>query len=595
MHSPSLTGNSQADSYRPLRLPCLLIGDSRLGGISSTIASYESLSLRGYSLDAVLIFREDYYRNWEYLAEYFAERNIHLTSLPQPPPKLADIESNYQGTNAYYRSILEDGDVKDFDDFLDKRHSERIEELETMALRTLNSVWWPFAQHGLVKGPEDVNVIDSASGDFFSIFKPQDEDNMLTSQFDGSASWWTQTFGHAHPSLAIAAARAAGRYGHVMFPQATHLPALKLAENLLTKGPGKYWASRVFFSDDGSTAMEIAIKMALRSYCVRNGEALNPTEKQQLGVLGLKGSYHGDTIGAMDACYAGDGVYTCEWHSAKGFWFDPPSIGMRNGKAIVSLPPAIASSAKYESLEVEAESIPYLYDVERRLGSHLASDYRNYVRETLKKIEGNGAPRFAALVIEPMILGAGGMVFVDPLFQRVLVDEARAYYSSDLSTPENAWKGLPVIFDEVFVGLYRVGWQSCIPILGVKPDIAVYAKMLTGGLVPLAVTLANQSIFEAFLTDKKADALLHGHSYTAHAVGCEVANESLSIMEKMSSSGVWSDAQAKWSDGLESSGGMWSTWDPTFIQELSRLTIVESAMTLGTVLAIKVKDAGESE
>jgi bifunctional dethiobiotin synthetase / adenosylmethionine---8-amino-7-oxononanoate aminotransferase len=132
--------------------------------------------------------------------------------------------------------------------------------------------------------------------------------------------------------------------------------------------------------------------------------------------------------------------------------------------------------------------------------------------------------------------------------------------------------------------------ESTGPLLGVYPDISVNAKVLTGGLIPLAVTLASQSIFEAFLSDNKAEALLHGHSYTAHAIGCEVANETLSLIDKLSTSEDWLAAQASWekSDGQPSP--VWSLWDPNFITAISKLPQVKEAMTLGSVLAIKVQD-----
>jgi dethiobiotin synthetase/adenosylmethionine--8-amino-7-oxononanoate aminotransferase len=131
-------------------------------------------------------------------------------------------------------------------------------------------------QHGLVH-ENNVTVIDSAHSDFYSVSNksvvddPSSKDSVLSPQFDGSASWWTQVLGHAHPSLTLAAARASGRYGHVLFPQAVHLPALKLAEKLIHDGPGKGWASRAFFSDNGSTGMEVTLKMAIRAYSSRHG------------------------------------------------------------------------------------------------------------------------------------------------------------------------------------------------------------------------------------------------------------------------------------------------------------------------------------
>lgn len=602
MLSPSLHGIPQVDAYRQLRLPVLLVGDSKLGGISTTISSFESLTLRGYAIDAILLFREEYYRNWEYLSKYFEKSKVPVIPIQSPPSKLANEDENMSATDLYYERLTTSGEVQQILETLDEVHAKRIAELQSMSKRAMDQLWWPFVQHGLVKSEKDVTVIDSAFGDLFSVFKPakaasppeataDSRSDLLSPQFDGSASWWTQTFGHSHPSLASAAARAAGRYGHVMFPQAVHAPALKLAERMLA-GPGKGWASKVFFSDDGSTAMEIALKMALRAYCVREGQDLDQSAKQQLGILGLKGSYHGDTIGAMDACDAADGVYTCEWHSSKGYWFDPPSVGMRDGHAFIDLPAAIANDATGKCLE--ADSLPWVYDMPQRLQTDLAGLYRDYIQTSLEKLERQGSPRLAALVLEPIVMGAGGMIFVDPLFQRVLIDAVRGRGNSQHST-QGAWKGLPVIFDEVFVGLYRIGWESCIPILGASPDIAVYAKTLTGGLVPLAVTLASDSVFQSFLSDKKADCLLHGHSYTAHAVGCEVANESLSMMGDYASSELWSTMQDKWAKlnvtmkSSENTTAMWSMWNPEFIRDVSMLKTVDWAMSLGTVLAIKVQ------
>jgi dethiobiotin synthetase/adenosylmethionine--8-amino-7-oxononanoate aminotransferase len=133
--------------------------------------------------------------------------------------------------------------------------------------------------------------------------------------------------------------------------------------------------------------------------------------------------------------------------------------------------------------------------------------------------------------------------------------------------------------------------QSTIPLLGATPDISVNAKILTGGLVPLATTLASDSIFRAFYGPNKAEALLHGHSYTAHALGCEVANESMKLIEKATQSEAWLAAQARWQEpGTRNS--VWSFWDPEFVQTVSSMDTVAEVMALGTVLAIKVKDSG---
>jgi dethiobiotin synthetase/adenosylmethionine--8-amino-7-oxononanoate aminotransferase len=161
----------------------------------------------------------------------------------------------------------------------------------------------------------------------------------------------------------------------------------------------------------------------------------------------------------------------------------------------------------------------------------------------------------------------------------------------DSSNNSLTWSGLPIIYDEVFTGLYRLGRVSCSSFLNAYPDISVHAKLLTGGLVPLSVTLASESIFKAFLSDKKEDALLHGHSYTAHPVGCQVALESLKTFEELDKSS-WQLFKDQWSKESSSTipSKVWSVWSPKFIEKLSYIPLVENAYGLGSVLAISLKD-----
>jgi dethiobiotin synthetase/adenosylmethionine--8-amino-7-oxononanoate aminotransferase len=157
------------------------------------------------------------------------------------------------------------------------------------------------------------------------------------------------------------------------------------------------------------------------------------------------------------------------------------------------------------------------------------------------------------------------------------------------------WSGLPVIFDEVFTGIYRLGHFNCNNLLQANPDIVVNAKLLTGGLVPLCTTTASQAIFNAFLGDNKADALMHGHSYTAHAVGCHVAVESMKLLKHKEDAQEWSDsfAQSWVSDGgsrSEHDGNAWSMWSRPFVTSVSRKASVEGVVALGSVLAVSLKD-----
>ncbi|KAF9790918.1 onanonoxo-7-onima-8-eninoihtemlysoneda [Thelephora terrestris] len=612
VHSPTLSGSTQLDAYRPLFFPTILIGDSKLGGISSTISAYESLLLRGYTVDALLLFREDYYQNWEYLTSYFAEKGVPVTAIPPPPARISSSEKDITNLESYYKKVSQSDSsgLSKVIAQLTERHQSRVKELNSMPARTHSQIWWPFVQHSLTHpNSKSIAVIDSAHKDYFSVYSDNnphislDTDSLLGYQFDGSASWWTQTLGHSNPTLTLAAARAAGRYGHTIFPQSIHLPALKLAETLLA-GPGKDWASRVFYTDNGSTGMEVALKMALRAYTKRY-----PSERdtgrdrgKKLGVLGLKGSYHGDTIGVMNACDAGDGVYTCEWHESKGFWFDPPSLTIQDGRIVITLPRSLRQFASNGGAHGEdfvwigaRGSLNAVYDVEKRLGTTLARVYREFIERSLDNIK----TEIAALVLEPLVMGAGGMIFVDPLFQRVLVDVVRSRSPPVKQSSEGGWSGIPVIFDEVFVGTYRMGHQTTSTILGVHPDIAVYAKMLSGGLVPLATTLAREEIFEAFVGERKDQALLHGHSYTAYPVACEVANETMKQIRKLTETEGWNDARRKWigestvEDVNDGATRVWSFWDPEFVDKISKLSSVKEVMTLGCVLAIKIDDGGK--
>ncbi len=160
------------------------------------------------------------------------------------------------------------------------------------------------------------------------------------------------------------------------------------------------------------------------------------------------------------------------------------------------------------------------------------------------------------------------------------------------------WSGLPVVFDEVFTGIFRLGRFSAASFLGVDADISVHAKVLTGGLVPLCATLASESIFRAFQSEEKADALLHGHSYTAHAVGCQVALQSLRELQGMEAAGEWDWAKSRGRTGQEPQKAtpadavrisrVWSVWSAEFVDWVSRQeqSGIEGVWALGTVLAL---------
>jgi dethiobiotin synthetase/adenosylmethionine--8-amino-7-oxononanoate aminotransferase len=615
-----------------MRLPVILVGDHRLGGIASTISAAESLLMRGYDIDAVVCFNDqEKYENSKYLLGHFKERNIAGFELPWIPSlERCTEEEEIDKMKEYYASHANGGKMKKLASHLVQRHGRRIAELQTMASRTAKSIWHPFTQHKSVKSPDDVLVFDSAYGDYFQTLhthKPlqaadkTNERPILYPAFDGSASWWTQGLGHGNPRLSLAAAYAAGRYGHVMFAGATHEPALTLAERLLA-GLGNPRLTKVFYSDNGSTAVEVGIKMALRATCMRydwDGSS------EEIGVLGLKGSYHGDTIGAMDASEPCVYNKKVDWYRGRGYWFDFPTVKMQGGKWIVE-PPAnmedeIGHTQYFDSLD----------DIFNFQARGPQQTYEQYIRKTLDRLVKTEGRKFGALVMEPIILGAGGMLFMlvsplfivyhhwpdahnlhsDPLFQRTIVTVVRSYsfsasYTSTVSSDPHGWTGLPVVFDEVFTGLYRLGHFSASSLLRTHADISVHAKLLTGGLLPLSTTLASDSIFAAFYSDEKSDALLHGHSYTAHPVGCHVANTSLSAMGEIADGAEWNEYRESWildeslsaklqetefgAPRISGPSIIWSMWSKPTVTTLSHHPKVDSVIALGSVLAVTLKD-----
>ncbi|KAJ5698932.1 hypothetical protein N7462_000937 [Penicillium macrosclerotiorum] len=600
VHSPGPNGNSQADLYRPLRLPIVLVADSRLGGISSSVSAYESLLLRGYDVQSVLLFRDDYYQNHDYLGDYFRKKGIPLLPLLAPPakPSSTDVDARARDEEAmftYYRQVSQESDILRLLEQMTYQNNARIERLEEMAERAQDLIWYPFTQHQGMR-PKDITVIDSAHDDYFQTFgsgQTERPDSELRPTFDGSASWWTQGLGHGNPDLSLSAAYAAGRYGHVMFAGAVHEPALSLADRLLKTLDNPRF-TKVFYTDNGSTGMEVAVKMGLRVSCDRYG--WDATE-EQISILGLKGSYHGDTIGVMDCSEPSTYNKKVEWYRGRGHWFDFPLVKMVNGTWKIEVPEELQADL---GSDAEFKSLNTVFDLDTRVNSEAAQRYKSYIHRTIEDLVKRQGMKFGALILEPVILGAGGMLFCDPLFQRCLTDVVRDHpelFCSTASSPKSAtsWSGLPVIFDEVFTGLYRLGRPTSASFLGVHPDIAVNAKLLTGGLIPLCTTVASQEIFETFSSPEKSDALLHGHSYTAHAVGCTVAVDSLKAMSEMDKNGSWDAFKGDWNsksqaEASQSNSDVWSVWSQDLLKDLSCAGTVESVFAIGTVLSISLRD-----
>ncbi|KAL0404568.1 UNVERIFIED_CONTAM: Bifunctional dethiobiotin synthetase/7,8-diamino-pelargonic acid aminotransferase, mitochondrial [Sesamum radiatum] len=556
--SPGPSGSLQCDLYRN---SC---GDGRLGGISGTISAYESLKLRGYDVAAV-IFEDHGLVNEVPLLSYFRNR-VPVFVLPSIPTDMSDDLMSWFDKSQMIFTSLKDIMLSNF--------QKRMQRLHDMPKKACDIFWWPFTQHKLVP-EEKVTVIDSRCGENFAVHKSC---NWISQQFDACASWWTQG---PDANLQIELARdmgyTAARYGHVMFPENVYEPALELAEILL-EGVGKGWASRVYFSDNGSTAVEIALKMAFRKFLSDNKVLLDLVNADvngrclDLKVLALQGSYHGDTLGAMEAQAPSPytGFLQQPWYRGRGLFLDPPTVSMSDDIWEVALPQKMQSGKSgHECLSFNSRDEIFKRS---RDGSDLASLYASFILQELHSLsDSNGLSHIGALIIEPVIQGAGGMQMIDPLYQRILVRECK-------------YRKIPVIFDEVFTGFWRLGRESAAEMLYCQPDIACFAKLMTGGIIPLAVTLASDAVFEAFTGDSKLKALLHGHSYSAHAMGCAAAVKSVKWFKDSNTN----------MNLISESRSLQELWDAALVSQISLLPAVHRVVALGTLCAIELLAEGSN-
>ncbi|MGC2235975.1 MAG: adenosylmethionine--8-amino-7-oxononanoate transaminase [Pyrinomonadaceae bacterium] len=275
---------------------------------------------------------------------------------------------------------------------------------------------------------------------------------------DGISSWWVNIHGHSHPFLNAALAKQASELEHAMFAGFTHKPAVELAEKLIEKTPENL--TRVFYSDNGSTAVEVALKMAYQFW-------QNRGEPERKIFVALENAYHGDTFGAMSAS-------------------DESSF-----------------TKPFQNL---------LFRVLRSNGD-LAR---------LEKIFAENAGEIAAMIIEPMLQGAGGMI----VWKKEFLSGVR-----ELCDKYNVL----LIADEVLTGFGRTGKMFACEHARILPDLMCLSKALTAGYLPLGVTLATEEIYEAFLSDDRAKTFFHGHSFTANPLSCAVAVASLELFERENS------------------------------------------------------------
>ncbi len=318
---------------------------------------------------------------------------------------------------------------------------------------------------------------------------------------DGVASWWTACHGYNHPHIRTAVERQLAVMPHVMLGGLAHEQAYTLARRLAALMPGDL--ERVFFSDSGSVAVEVAMKMAVQ-YWVNQGVR---TRKK---LLAFRGGYHGDTTGAMAVCDLEAGMHAL-------------FLGFLPEHLIADLP-------------VDDESAA-----------------------ALSRLLDTRASEIAAIIVEPLVQGAGGMRFHDAEVLRRLRALADRYE-------------LLLIFDEIFTGFARTGAMFACEAAGVVPDIVTLSKALTAGTLPLAATIAHRKVFDAFWSDDPAHALMHGPTFMGNALACAAANASLDLFEREPRLAQVKDISAALAHGLEPCRGLPGVKD---VRVLGAIGVVE--------------------
>jgi adenosylmethionine-8-amino-7-oxononanoate aminotransferase len=314
----------------------------------------------------------------------------------------------------------------------------------------LDHIWLPYTQMATAPTPLSVVATEGVR------IRLADGRELI----DGISSWWTACHGYNHPHIRAAVERQFATLPHVMFAGLVHEPALRLAQRLAKLLPGDL--DRVFFTESGSVAVEVALKMAIQ-YWRNKGRP----EKQR--IVYFRHAYHGDTFATMALCDPEEGMHAL-------------FAGSMPDQIMAELPSDEAMRRAFDLL-----------------------------------LETHGE-RLAAVIIEPLVQGAGGM--------KVHETQTLAFVAEACRRHE-----VLLIADEIMTGFGRSGRMFACEEAGITPDIICLSKALTGGTLPLAATVARRHVFEAFLSDDPAAALMHGPTYMANALACAAANASLDLFE----------------------------------------------------------------
>jgi adenosylmethionine-8-amino-7-oxononanoate aminotransferase len=371
-----------------------------------------------------------------------------------------------------------------------------------LAIRDSAHLWHPYTQ--MFTRPAPLPIVRGEGVYLFT-----DAGRRL---LDGTSSWWVNIHGHAHPVLNAALAEQARRIEQVIFANCTHEPAVELAEQLLDVLPRGL--SRVFYSDNGSTAVEVALKMASQFWSNQGQERRT--------FIALHHGYHGDTVGAMSASEAS--VFT------------RPFTSMMFEVARAHAPYCYRCPLELERPACGIACLGAAEDGQPRHGATArgTTEWQETLADQLERHRG----RVAAVIIEPMLQGAGGMLVWPAEFLagvRALCDE----------------HGVLLIADEVLTGFGRTGRMFACEHADVVPDIICLSKAVTGGYMPLGVTVATERVYDAFLSEDRARTFFHGHSFTGNPLACAVAIASLKLLHDTNAIARVQQIQTWLSRGLE--------------------------------------------
>ncbi len=373
-------------------------------------------------------------------------------------------------------------------------------------MNELHPIWYPFTH--LKSADNPIKIIRGEGAYLY--------DEQGKAYFDAVSSWWVNLYGHRHPTIVQAIKKQLDSLDHVLFADVTHNPAEELAKQLLELNNQQF--AKVFFSDNGSTAVEVAIKICIQYYSNLFGQ-------KRSKIIAFSNSYHGDTFGAMSA-------------SARSVFSNPFS---------------------HLFFDVQRFDYPSSW-----LGDTTIEQKENEILSIIEDYLNTNSDEIACLIIEPLVQGAGGMNMCRPVFLQKL----------DTICKEHS---ILVIYDEIMTGFGRTGEVFAYQKAQTSPDLICLSKGITGGFLPLSVTLTSQNVFKAFYSDDKTHTFFHGHSYTANPISCAAALASLSLIQP-----------------FENERKRIELFYESKLEELSQCDKLEKLRLCGTILAFDIKSQYDS-